>query len=98
MTQLPLLEVFDEDEGVDAVAAAVDAVDAVVVLVELVLVEAEVALVSVAVLDDWAVVAAELAMQPVSTTIPARLAAPATRRARRAGWGRRRRLAGVTGR
>jgi hypothetical protein len=87
--------------GVEALAAAV----AVVEVVDLVVVfeVAAVVLVVLAVLASFALVAvlalfALAAIQPVISIMPATLAVPATRRARRAGWGRRRlRGAGALG-
>ena len=92
--------------GVDALAAAVAVVlvvDLVVVLAVLVSLAAAVAvvatLVSLAAVSLAVVVAvlavfAPAAMHPVMSIMPATLAEPATRRARRAGWGRRRLRAG----
>ena len=79
------------DEVVD-LAVVVDDVAAVAAVAVVEEVPATAAVVSV-VVPEFAELAA---MQPVMSSMPATLAAPAVRRARRAGWGRRRRLrAGV---
>jgi hypothetical protein len=90
--QLPALDVEAVVLGVAALAAAVALVVVVDLVVELV------AVVAVSLLAAVVAVLVVTAIQPPINTMPATLAVPATRRARRAGWGRRRlRAGGVVG-
>ncbi len=90
--QLPWVVVFPLDEALVAAIADCDELDRDEDAVFVDVVDDVVPELLARVVVD---VVADSARQPVSATSAVTLAAPATRRARRAGWGRRRRALGV---